>query len=208
LDKKHKRRACQCCAALHEKHKRNVSIEHNIWTRSIKGEHASAALPWTLYHKNRIGQNRIYTPYMTVYLLISLPKLPYIYGFGQPYTKSWASQCASLQTKVLQQARFTSGSFILNQRTTSVRIARSQLTLALNSLTLSTHSRSQFIHALKSLTLSTHSRSQLTHALNSQCPGYLASGLPDEGPNGPTGNKAERPEVVAAAAWWLCCASG
>jgi hypothetical protein len=27
----------------------------------------------------RIGQNRIYTPYMTVYLVISLPKLPYIH---------------------------------------------------------------------------------------------------------------------------------
>jgi hypothetical protein len=25
----------------------------------------------------RVGQNRIYTPYMTVYLVISLPKLPY-----------------------------------------------------------------------------------------------------------------------------------
>jgi hypothetical protein len=27
----------------------------------------------------RVGQNRIYTPYMTVYLVISLPKLPYIH---------------------------------------------------------------------------------------------------------------------------------
>jgi len=26
----------------------------------------------------RVGQNRIYTPYMTVYLVISLPKLPYV----------------------------------------------------------------------------------------------------------------------------------
>ena len=26
----------------------------------------------------RVGQNRIYTPYMTVYLVISLPKMPYI----------------------------------------------------------------------------------------------------------------------------------
>jgi len=45
----------------------------------------------------RVGQNRIYTPYMTVYLVISLPKIPYIhriymvlanpiyaYGSGQP----------------------------------------------------------------------------------------------------------------------------
>jgi len=36
----------------------------------------------------RVGQNRTYTPYMTVYLVIFLPKLPYIhhiYGLGQPY---------------------------------------------------------------------------------------------------------------------------
>jgi hypothetical protein len=26
---------------------------------------------------SRVGQNRIYTPYMTVYLVISLPKIPY-----------------------------------------------------------------------------------------------------------------------------------
>jgi hypothetical protein len=25
----------------------------------------------------RVGQNRVYTPYMTVYLMISLPKVPY-----------------------------------------------------------------------------------------------------------------------------------
>ena len=30
-------------------------------------------------HICRVGQNRIYTPYMTVYLVISLPKLPYIH---------------------------------------------------------------------------------------------------------------------------------
>ena len=27
----------------------------------------------------RVGQNRTYTPYMTVYLVISLPKIPYIH---------------------------------------------------------------------------------------------------------------------------------
>jgi len=27
----------------------------------------------------KVGQNRIYTPYMTVYLVISLPKIPYIH---------------------------------------------------------------------------------------------------------------------------------
>jgi len=34
---------------------------------------------------SRFGQNRIYTTYMAVYLVISLPKFPYIYGSGQPY---------------------------------------------------------------------------------------------------------------------------
>jgi hypothetical protein len=44
----------------------------------------------------RVGQNRIYSPYITVYLVISLPKTLYIhriylcmYGFGQPY--EWIS---------------------------------------------------------------------------------------------------------------------
>jgi hypothetical protein len=28
---------------------------------------------------SRVGQNRIYTPYMTVYLVTSLPKIPYVH---------------------------------------------------------------------------------------------------------------------------------
>ena len=28
---------------------------------------------------HRVGQNRIYTPYMAVYLVISLPNIPYIH---------------------------------------------------------------------------------------------------------------------------------
>ena len=42
-------------------------------------------------YMSRVGQNRIYAPYMTAYLVISLPKTPYIvytpyiYGSGQPY---------------------------------------------------------------------------------------------------------------------------
>ena len=46
---------------------------------------------------SRVGQNRIYTPYMTVCIVISLPKVPYthrinlkMYGSGQPY--AW-EQC-------------------------------------------------------------------------------------------------------------------
>ena len=36
---------------------------------------------------SRVGQNGIYTPYTTVYLVISLPKIPYMYGSGQTYKK-------------------------------------------------------------------------------------------------------------------------
>jgi len=32
-----------------------------------------------LYIIYRVGQNRIYTPYMAVYLVISLPKVPYMH---------------------------------------------------------------------------------------------------------------------------------
>jgi len=28
---------------------------------------------------HRVGQNRIYTPYMTIYLIESLPKIPYMH---------------------------------------------------------------------------------------------------------------------------------
>jgi hypothetical protein len=48
-----------------------------------------------LYPASRVGQNHMCTPYMTVCLVISLPKTPYIYriyvcmhGFGQPYLLS------------------------------------------------------------------------------------------------------------------------
>ena len=54
---------------------------HRVYIGSATGAH-------------RVNQNRIYTPYMTVYLVISLPKIPYIhrisiygvyfYGSGQP----------------------------------------------------------------------------------------------------------------------------
>jgi len=32
-----------------------------------------------LLHSSRVGHNSIYAPYMTKHLVISLPKLPYIY---------------------------------------------------------------------------------------------------------------------------------
>jgi hypothetical protein len=32
-----------------------------------------------MFYIRRVGPNRVYTPYMTVYLVISLPKISYIY---------------------------------------------------------------------------------------------------------------------------------
>jgi len=38
------------------------------------------------HHITKVGQNHISVHRMTVYLVISLPKLPYTYGSSQPYT--------------------------------------------------------------------------------------------------------------------------
>jgi len=43
---------------------------------------------------SRVGQNRIYTPYMTVYLVISLPKIPYIHRIYMVLTNpTYVSGC-------------------------------------------------------------------------------------------------------------------
>jgi len=47
--------------------------------------------PAVLLHICRVGQTRIFTPYVTICLVISLPKLPFIhcvqvYCSGQPYS--------------------------------------------------------------------------------------------------------------------------
>ena len=50
-----------------------------FWQRNY---HVYCHIPghiWCIYHIYRVGQNRIYTPYMTVYLVISLPKIPYVH---------------------------------------------------------------------------------------------------------------------------------
>ena len=48
----------------------------------------------------RVGQNRIYTPYMTVYLVIPCQKdrmcTVYIYGSGQPYIRVMLCVCEIL----------------------------------------------------------------------------------------------------------------
>ena len=44
---------------------------------------------YRMAHTRRVGQNRKYTPHMTVYMmkfLSKIPYTPYIYGSGQPYT--------------------------------------------------------------------------------------------------------------------------
>jgi len=49
-------------------------------------------LPWAALCTIRVGQNHIDTPYMTVYLVISLPKVPYMHRI-YIYTWLWANLC-------------------------------------------------------------------------------------------------------------------
>jgi hypothetical protein len=44
---------------------------------------------------SRVGQNRIYAPYMTVYLVISLPKVPYIHRVYMVLANPTDERCIS-----------------------------------------------------------------------------------------------------------------
>jgi len=44
-----------------------------------RGYGRAGGLDGSVGHIDRVGQNRIYTPYMTVYLVVSLPELAYIH---------------------------------------------------------------------------------------------------------------------------------
>ena len=52
----------------------------NLIAQLRTGGHASVQLEScrSIVVMGRVGQNRMYTLYMTVYLVISLPKIPYI----------------------------------------------------------------------------------------------------------------------------------
>ena len=55
---------------------------NTFWSRHVVFLTGCHCLTQHLLHlccMSRVGQNRIYTPYMTVYLMISLPKIPYIH---------------------------------------------------------------------------------------------------------------------------------
>jgi len=57
----------------------------------------------------RVGQNRIYTPYMTIYLVISLPKLPYIHRIymvlaNPKYVCMCVRTCVCGNTRVLTRS--------------------------------------------------------------------------------------------------------
>jgi len=58
---------------------------HSFKTLHTSDNYAHDRFSTSHTHIYRVGQNRIYTPYMTVYLVLSLPKIPYIYGSSQPY---------------------------------------------------------------------------------------------------------------------------
>ena len=76
-----------------------VGLARTIYKRSIYDIVGKGITKYTVMygvHICRVGQNRIYTPYMTVYLVISLPKIPYvpyIYGSGQPYVYDFLLAC-------------------------------------------------------------------------------------------------------------------
>ena len=57
-------------------------LQHSPFKFSC-GSFPWASLLYWLHYKHRetcrVSQNRIYTPYMTVYLVISLPKIPYMH---------------------------------------------------------------------------------------------------------------------------------
>jgi hypothetical protein len=52
------------------------------------------------YLAPRVFQHRIYTPYMTVHLMTCLPKIPYIYGYGQPYVYMYGIYIWSWPTRL------------------------------------------------------------------------------------------------------------
>ena len=62
----------------------------------------------------RVGQNRIYAPYMTVYMVVSLPKIPYIHRIfmvlanSEPYS-SGAGFCATAVQVPQFRCRSSSG---------------------------------------------------------------------------------------------------
>ena len=97
-------RTCVCarvCVCLAE----NIRVEG--WASSLATENMSIStsfkLWWLVLHchgqcgfadvpnpsNKLVGQNRIYPPYKTLYLVIFLPIIPYIYGSGQPQQKSF-----------------------------------------------------------------------------------------------------------------------
>jgi hypothetical protein len=65
------------------------TVIYALNARSCSTLSVSCVTPYRTYCMCRVGQSRMYTPYMTVYLVISLPEIPYIapnkYGSGQPY---------------------------------------------------------------------------------------------------------------------------
>ena len=63
---------------------------------------------------SRVGQDRMYTPYMTVYLVNSLPQIPYIHRSGQPYVYPF-KLCLQLQCWSLLGVSWTkSAQFLIN----------------------------------------------------------------------------------------------
>ena len=85
-------------------HRRNVDasnylIGHLHGVMTIEAPHPTRVLSQALTHFFRVGQKCIYTPYMTVYSIIPLPKIPYIYDSGQPYIFTVRRLCFTGKTR-------------------------------------------------------------------------------------------------------------
>jgi len=63
---------CVCVCAC-------VSVIAGARLRGVLAQTCLTVLLRPVAHISRVGQNRICTPYMTAYLMIFLPKIPYIH---------------------------------------------------------------------------------------------------------------------------------
>jgi hypothetical protein len=82
-------RACVMCNSVQQNQNKEEQGAIAVQTEKV-GE---GVLPSCMI---RVGQNRIYTPYMTVYLVISLPKTPYIHRIYMVLANPMHDGCASI----------------------------------------------------------------------------------------------------------------
>jgi hypothetical protein len=91
-----------------------------VWTTGYVNNGASAR------HMHRVGQNRIYILYMTVYLVIFLPTIPYINRIYMVLANSTHAACSKQQGGLIcMYACFVSGSTLQLFHLRAFQIVRS-----------------------------------------------------------------------------------